>query len=151
MRCRKRRRLQPYLQLNIIRGIGRITEIRQRNRVILRASAGGAEKRTEGIKSHHPRANRSSEILGSKRTKGDVFPFLDITGRPVIHEDEAKEVVVGFGHYQRATEGVGSASDEGTDFEFEVEEAAGTVDGAFFLCCFCWGVGGWVGGLGKGE
>jgi hypothetical protein len=59
---------------------------------------------------------------------------LDVPGRPVVHENQAEEVVVSFGHGQRTPKGVGGATDEGTDFELEVEEAAGTVVGAFFLC-----------------
>jgi len=145
MRCGKRRGLQTNLQLNIIRSISRITQVRERNRVILGTGAGGAEERAKRIKRHHPRADRSSEILSCEGAKGDIFPFLDISGGPVIHEDEAEEVVVGFGHCQRTTEGVGGPAHESTDFELEIQEATGTVDGAFFLFLREGGVVGCVG------
>jgi hypothetical protein len=56
VRFGKRGSLQPDFQLNIIRRIGRVLEIRERDGAILGARAGGAEERAEGIESHHPRA-----------------------------------------------------------------------------------------------
>ena len=79
-------------------------------------------KRHQGFHRHDPRRDASSEILGQERSQGHVLPLLDVTGRPVVHEDDAEDVLAGFVDGDGVTEVVQLASEEEGHLQLEVHQ-----------------------------
>ena len=68
-------------------------EVRQRRRVAFGARGGRHAERLQRIHRHHPGRDRGGEVLREERPQGLVFPRLDVTRRPVIHEAETEQMI----------------------------------------------------------
>ena len=57
-----------------------------------------------------PGGDGCGEAFGQERTEGLVLPRLDVAGRPVVEEADAKDVICGFGDWDRRAEEAGFAN-----------------------------------------
>ena len=53
-----------------------------------------------------------AEVLAEEGAKRDVFPFLDVSGGPIIEDDQAKDVVLRLGRSDALTERLAVKRDE---------------------------------------
>src|SRR5437763_649211 len=95
---------------------GRCCEVGQRSRILLGALDA---PRLQGIQSHDPRRDGGAETFREEWPEGLVFPPLDIPGRPIIDENEPKNVILGFGNGNRCALLTALAKEE-SHFKFEV-------------------------------
>lgn len=77
----------------------------------------------QGIHEDDPRGDGGGEVLRVERTQRDVLPGLDVTGRPVVHQHQSKNVVFGLVDGNWLAEVVGLA-DKGGQFQLDVESLA---------------------------
>jgi len=75
-------------------------QVFQRRGFLHRSFFAERRKRAHG---DHPGGNAGRKVFGVEGTQWLVFPFLNITGRPVINQDHAEDVVIGFINGNRIT------------------------------------------------
>ena len=51
-------------------------------------------KNLESLHGDHPRRDGGSQVLGSKRSERNIFPLLDVSCGPVVHQDHSEDVLV---------------------------------------------------------
>ena len=66
----------------------------------------------EGFEGDDPRRDGGAEVLAEEGAEGDVFPLLDVAGRPVVEQHHPKDVFLGIVGADRAAQFV-----TGTDKE----------------------------------
>ena len=85
----------------------------------------------KGFEGDDPGGDGRTKILAEEGSEGDVFPLLDVAGRPVVEQDQAKDVVISLGRRDALAERFAVEGDE-SHFELEVEEAGRAEDGGRF-------------------
>lgn len=58
----------------------------------------GDRKGAQGIGGDHPRGDGGCPIFRIKRPQRNVFPFLDVSGTPVVDNDKPENMVDSFIH-----------------------------------------------------
>jgi len=86
-----------------------------------------SSKRLEGVHQYDPRTNRRAEILAVNGTKRLVFPCLNVTCRPIVHENHAEQVIRCITNPDNVAH-VRVGANETTQLELKVELAAGSQD-----------------------
>jgi len=70
----------------------------------------------EGLKSihgHNPGRHGGTKVLAEEGSKGNVLPGLNVTGTPVVHEDNTEHVVLGVLNSDGLAQVVASTDKEG--------------------------------------
>ena len=83
----------------------------------------------QSICGHDPRRDGGRDVLGSERAKGHVLPLLNVTSTPVVHENEAKDLVRGLTDVDGFSQRVAGAH-EGSDLHLEVHQSAWAENGS---------------------
>src|SRR5439155_11715335 len=71
--------LQPYFQVNVIGPMAAGSQVRKRRRTL--HGTGGAE-RLQRFHGYDARRDGSGKILSQERSKGHIFPCLDVSRDP---------------------------------------------------------------------
>lgn len=78
------------------------------------------------IHGNHPRCDCGSEVLPKERSEWNVFPFLYVTGTPVVHQDHAKDMFVGLLHWDGFSQAVPRPSEK-SHFQLEIQKLTWSV------------------------
>ena len=87
---------------------------------------GTNNKNLESFHGDHPRRDGGPQVLGSKRSEGNIFPLLDVPRGPVIHEDHSEDVLVCLLGGDGLAHGWTVATNEESHLELKVHQAAWT-------------------------
>ena len=82
--------LQTRFELNVV---GEIVRSRANRATAPDPAPAAVSERFERFQRHDPRRDAGAEIFRQKRTERLVFPRLNIARAPVVHQDQAKNVV----------------------------------------------------------
>mmetsp|Transcript_62001 Transcript_62001/g.145418 ORF Transcript_62001/g.145418 Transcript_62001/m.145418 type:complete len:266 (-) Transcript_62001:346-1143(-) len=125
------RSVQIHSQLDVVGRVVLLFQVRQRLRICLLAGRSFADEGLQSIGAHHPRRDRRGEVLGAERAKGNIFPGLDVPGRPVVHHDIAEDVLLSLFHRQWPSKRRQRSTKEEANFKLKVQELARPIAGAF--------------------
>ena len=87
-------------------------------------------ERLQSVQGHDPRRHAGGKRLGEERTERLVFPPLHVAGAPVIHDDEAQDVLFRLRGGDTAAH-IHPAAHVEAHFELKVQFAAGAPLGRF--------------------
>src|SRR5258708_9944834 len=78
----------------------------------------------QGLQGYDPRRDRGAEVLGEKRPQGNIFPFLNVAGAPIIDKDHAEDVLLRSIYRNGPAQRVAWTNEE-SHFQLEIHIAAG--------------------------